>query len=402
MLIRAPWGVVREGKMIKNVGVCVEDDKISAWGDADSFQKSDFDTCVDLSGCVLSPGWINAHTHLDYGFLKGKLSGRSFVGWIQEVVKAKAGVSESEIIESIESGAAEAFWSGTTTVLSVSSFPECIAKVDVGALQVVWAVEWIDARGSVSEDVLREAMDDWISRGRAGERWAISPHAPYSASRDLYAMCKRWVEEYGGLLTTHVGESEAEWTLFQKGQGAFAEWFLKRGNLIPDERCSPMRYLRGKGGLPRNTLCVHGNYMEEEDLDAMAAGGMAVVHCPRCHDYFGHRDFDWEAYRERGISVCIGTDSLASTPSLDLRGELRHLSKSGAGKKMKAIDLWRMVTVDAAGALGMKGSHGVIDRGAVADIVAFPLKDDEDPWSFIFEEKSRVEWIMVGGKIYKR
>jgi imidazolonepropionase-like amidohydrolase len=61
-----------------------------------------------------------------------------------------------------------------------------------------------------------------------------------------------------------------------------------------------------------------------------------------------------------------------------------------------------MVTVDAAKALGMEGRRGVIEAGAIADLVAFPLKNDEEPWSFLFEEGAEIEWVMVGGEVYRR
>lgn len=400
-LIRAPWGVIGQGVMWRDVGVCVEEGRIVAWGSADDFCDGDFDRCVKLSGCVLSPGWINAHAHLDYGFLRGKLRGENFVKWIQEVVKAKASVCEQEIVDSMEQGAKEAFWSGCTTMVAVSSFPQWIAKADVGALRMVWAVEWLDAGDALRELRVREAMEDWMRCARENDRWGISPHAPYSTSIELYKGCRRWAEACDGLFTTHVGESEAEWLLFQNGKGDFTDWFAERGiKGVARKGMSPFQYLVECGALPQSALCVHGNYMTDEDLDVVAKQRMGMVHCPRCHDFFGHRAFDWDAYRRRGITVCIGTDSLGSTPSLDLRGELRWLRDRDLN--FNEVELWRMVTVEAAQVVGMARSRSVIDLGADADLVAFPLREEENPWSFVFEEDLKIEWIMTRGQIYEK
>ena len=74
---------------------------------------------------------------------------------------------------------------------------------------------------------------------------------------------------------------------------------------------------------------------------------------------------------ERGLNVCIGTDSLASNPSLSVLEELRFLR--GKYPDLSADLLIEMGTIRGARALGMETITGSIAPGFSADLTAIPL-----------------------------
>ena len=77
--------------------------------------------------------------------------------------------------------------------------------------------------------------------------------------------------------------------------------------------------------LVKNGFIVHGNFLTESDLDFMAKNSIALVHCPQSHEWFGHKDPDFEMWKNSGVDICIATDSLASASSLDLMEQLKTL-----------------------------------------------------------------------------
>jgi len=77
--------------------------------------------------------------------------------------------------------------------------------------------------------------------------------------------------------------------------------------------------------LVKNGFIVHGNFLKESDLDFMAKNNIALVHCPQSHEWFGHKDPDFEMWKKSGVSLCIATDSLASADSLDLMEQVKTL-----------------------------------------------------------------------------
>ncbi len=77
--------------------------------------------------------------------------------------------------------------------------------------------------------------------------------------------------------------------------------------------------------LVKNGFIIHGNFLTESDLNFMAKNNIALVHCPQSHEWFGHKDPDFEMWKKSEVDICIATDSLASASSLDLMEQLKTL-----------------------------------------------------------------------------
>ncbi|MCS7063109.1 MAG: amidohydrolase family protein [Methylacidiphilales bacterium] len=398
-LILAPWAVVEDGVIVEAAAVWVEGDKIGGWARADGVDRKDYDQVVELDHCVLSPGWLNAHTHWDYGFLRGNWPrGGSFIEWLQQMVEVKRRADRAAVSEAMVNSAEESLRSGCTTVLTICSFPEWIPDAFQAAPRTIWAIEWIDFLQPIAADFLEERMSEYMRRVvNFHHSIAISPHAPYTASPDLYRMALDWASRYNVICTTHLAESEAEWKMWTEGDGEMSEWLSGRFWWQWTVGQTPVSSLVQSGGMTGGMLIAHGNYLCCEDYAWLKRYDATVVHCPRCHGFFGHQDFDWESYRRSEINVCVATDSLASTSSLDLRGELFYLKQQNP--EWSERELWRSVTLYPARGLRLADCCGRISAGLNADLVAFPLRKELEPWSFIYEENETVSWVMMGGKI---
>ena len=90
----------------------------------------------------------------------------------------------------------------------------------------------------------------------------------------------------------------------------------------------PLDYLEMLAVASR-VLIIHGNYLSRDEIGLLSdhAESMAVVFCPRTHDYFGHDRYPLEHMLMAGVTVCLGTDSRASSPDLDLLAEIRHVAR---------------------------------------------------------------------------
>jgi len=129
----------------------------------------------------------------------------------------------------------------------------------------------------------------------------------------------------------------------------------------------------------------------------VAQTGASVVHCPKCHTYFGHAPFPMKALRQYGVNVCLGTDSLASNNTLDMRAEMREAQVvHGLGDR----ELLEMVLLNGAKALGQAGKLGQISPGSVADLVAFPCDAEaaEDPYHRVVQSRGEPRLLVVNGK----
>src|SRR5580765_5917741 len=146
MIIRARMVVTMDGAPIENGAVAVSGNRIVDVGGFDEIKTRNAGNAVDLGEQVLLPGLINAHCHLDYTCLRGKIPRQtSFTNWIRAINAEKAGLTAQDYVASINAGLAEAYRSGTTTIANLTAFPELIARIDE-TVQTWWFAELIDVR----------------------------------------------------------------------------------------------------------------------------------------------------------------------------------------------------------------------------------------------------------------
>ncbi len=236
-----------------------------------------------------------------------------------------------------------------------------------------------------------ENQPDWLGG------FGLSPHAPYTASIELYRLAKHCCELHDMPFTTHISESVEEHEMFLYGKGPLHDFMLSIGRDCSDcAHGSSLSHLLEHRVLTDRCLAVHLNYLQEYDYPLLVESRANVVHCPKCHEFFGHSRFPLERMLDREINVCLGTDSLASNNSLDMRSEIRQAQIFHPD--LHPVDWWRMVTANGAKALGQSGVIGEIRVGARADLVAFPLRQDIDPFASLISGKKPPTFFMIDGK----
>ncbi len=150
-------------------------------------------------------------------------------------------------------------------------------------------------------------------------------------------------------------------------------------------------------------LVIHGNYLDDEELDFLAEhrDRMSLVYCPRTHDYFRHAPYhDLAKLSQRGVRVCLGTDSRASNPDLDLLAELRFVAQRA---HLPGDFVLSLVTQNAASALGIENECGAIAVGRRADLCVLrtSLSAAHDPFELIWDANAMVEAVLIAGKLFQ-
>src|SRR5947207_9165148 len=125
MIVRARTVVTMDGAPIENGAVAISGNRIIDLGSFDEVERRNSGEIVDLGEQALLPGLINAHCHLDYTCLRGKIPPqRSFTDWIRAINAEKAKLSPDDCLASINEGFTEARKFGTTAVANLTGFPE--------------------------------------------------------------------------------------------------------------------------------------------------------------------------------------------------------------------------------------------------------------------------------------
>ncbi len=410
MIIRARIVVTMHGAPIENGAVAVSGNLIVDVGRFDDVKTRNADNAIDLGEQVLLPGLINAHCHLDYTCLRGKIPPqKSFTDWIRAINAEKSTLLPKDYVASIAEGFAETKRFGTTTVANLTGLPELIPQIQT-PIRTWWFAELIDIR---APERANELVDSAIEALKQTPGWGLAPHALFTASKDVFRRCEEIAKQEDILLTTHLAESREEMEMFRDAAGPLYEFIKSLGRPMDD--CwneTPLELfldLIGSGrsqNRPRTIevnrpypfwIVAHLNELTERDFDLLERSNSKfhVVHCPRSHNYFGHSPFAFDRLRSLGFNICLGTDSLASNETLSLFDEMRTFQKNFP--RVSPEEILQMVTVNSARALRQENALGQIRPGFGADLIAVPCSGSTDIFEQIIACDAPVSWSMVTG-----
>jgi aminodeoxyfutalosine deaminase len=418
MIIRARAVVTMDGPPIENGAVAVSRNRIIDVGKFPEISaRHSGQQLVDLGEQVMLPGLINAHCHLDYTCLRGQIPPKkSFADWIRSINAEKAKLSAQDYLASITEGFAEAKRFGTTTIANLTAFPELIPQV-ASPIRTWWFAELIDVRSPERANELVDRAISALKRARDSSGGiGLAPHAPFTASTNLYRRCEEIAHRENFLLTTHLAESREEMSMFCDSAGPLYEFIKEIGRDMSDcgdqtpldrflgtvrDSSTALRSARNDKRAVRNDagwVVAHLNELAESDFELLETfrGKFHVVYSPRSHDYFAHSPFAFERLRDLGFNICLGTDSLASNENLSLFAEMRAFRRSVTAVSPK--EALEMVTVNGGCALGRPQSLGRIRANYFADLIAIPCRGITDVFEEILAFDQPVHWIMVNGK----
>jgi cytosine/adenosine deaminase-related metal-dependent hydrolase len=397
MIIRARVVVTMDGPPIKNGAVVISGGRITDVGVIGEVKARNSGAVVDLGERALLPGLINAHCHLDYTGLRGKIpSSKSFTEWIRSINAEKEKRSEEDYRAAIEQGLAETRKFGTTTVVNFEAFPKLISTIRQ-PMRVWWLAELIDVRDPKRAS---EMVDAALAALGNAEHRGLAPHALFTASAAMYRRCEEIGQRDKIVLSTHLAESHEEMLMFCESRGALYEFLKSIGRDMSD--CggnTPLASFLGRAcghAGSQSWLVAHLNELTPNDFELLETSfhNFHVVHCPRSHNYFGHSPFQFQKLQSLGLNICLGTDSLASNEDLSLFGEMRAFQK--AFPKVSSRDILSMVTRNPALALGKPDELGSIRLGSHADLIALPV-GGPTLYDEIISLEDAVSWSMVGG-----
>src|SRR5438046_573848 len=369
MIVRARTVVTMDGPPIENGAVVISGDRVLDVGKFPEVSgRHAGEEIVDLGEQALLPGLINAHCHLDYTCLRGKIPPqKSFANWIRAINAEKAKLSEQDYLASIADGFAEAKRFGTTTIANLTAFPELIPQVNP-QIRTWWFAELIDVRDPNRTTDLVELAIDAMKRARDSDGGiGLAPHALFTASANLYRRCEEIAQRENILLTTHLAESREEMSMFHNASRPLYEFLKNIGRDMSD--CgheTPFAWFAKIAGAPAGRTLItewivaHLNELAESDFELLeeSTKKLHVVHSSRSHDDFGHSRFPYERLSYIGFHYVLGTDSLASNEDLSLFAEMRVFQRSEPAFSPKEV--LEMVTGNAALALGQLQALGRI------------------------------------------
>jgi cytosine/adenosine deaminase-related metal-dependent hydrolase len=330
------------------------------------------------AGAMIVPGLVNAHSHLEYTVYGGFADGQGFGEWIATHIARKRALRLEDVLAIARWGVAASLAAGITTTADFSfSGAAATAAGELGLRAIVY----LEVFGS--EPRLAEERFAALRLGLAESelvRIGVSPHAPYTCSAEVY----RWCLSLGLPVGTHLAESRSENDWLEHGTGPLA---AQRALLVEPTGARSVASLAAL--LCPELLCAHCVDLEPGEIALLARNDVPVAHCPRSNALLGCGVAPLGELRAAGIRVGLGTDSPASTPSLDPWEEMRAAVLGARARArrpgaLSAEEALRLATLDAARALGLASELGSLTPGKRADLTVVsaagsPYDPVEDP-----------------------
>jgi cytosine/adenosine deaminase-related metal-dependent hydrolase len=395
----AEWVLPITAPPLKGGAVAVDGERIAMVGAADAVRAAHPSAAVvDLGAAVLLPGFVNAHSHLEYTSFRGMLDDAQFGDWIIALVDVKASLTPEEYLWSARLGALEALSSGITTVADTTYTGETLTAAAEAGLR---GVAYLEVFG-IDDTTLDQTMADLETRldkvrALASPRFEIglAPHAPYTVSSRLFQTLAGYAREHGLKVASHVAESREEVTYIRSGSGKFAHDYREKMGwermLIQPYGVSPIKYLQQWGLFDANFLAVHCVHASIDDIRILKAKNAAVAHCPKSNAKTGCGIAPLPDLMRLGVRVGFGTDSPASSNIMDMFDEMRtalflHRGVARDVGVLNAEQCVRIATLGGAEALGLDDRVGSLDQGKQADLVAVDVSGShfvpiDDPYS---------------------
>ena len=399
-------------------GVAVEGSKIVRVGTR-SVLTAEFPGAetIEYGKAAITPGLVNVHSHLEITAMRGALDAveDNFAAWLLKLNAIRTELGHEGVLRGALVGAREGAAAGVTCFGDIGR----MGSVGLEALTTTGLRGVVFQETEFSPDN-RTAKDDFLALASKFEalkkdetelvRIALSPHSPYTVGSELFELLAQYSILNRIPLSIHAAESADEIELLAKGTGLFSTFYERFDVEWSSPRSTPIEYLERLGVLATQPLLAHCVRVTETDIERIAANGASIAHCPKSNAKFGHGAAPLEKFLESGITVGLGSDSVASNNVCDLLEESRFAAltarnRHDSNRFVTAQEIFECATLGGARALGMDDSIGSLELGKEADLAVIDLTHDaQDPVSdiyaaLVFSSNARdVKATIVAGK----
>ncbi len=319
---------------------------------------------------VLAPGFVNVHCHLELSHTRGMIPEHTgLINFLKNISLRRNEFTTEQKDAARLKGYEELVANGVVAVGDIANTTDTLPLREQGQLHFH---TFIEALGFTEANALRSlgyaqgTYDTFAGQSPTGKvlRQTITPHAPYSVSSALFKAIDAF--NSNSLLSIHNQEGTAESDFYKHKEGGVRDLLQALG--IDDSLFTPT----GKSSLQsylewltyeRPYIFVHNTYSEKEDIQFVKSRIKEAYWClcPNANLYIENKLPDIELLVNEGVTICIGTDSLASNKQLCILSELDTINQHYPGVGWETLLKW--ATSNGAKALQMDGVIGTIEPG---------------------------------------
>ena len=363
LLLRGGWIVTQNpAREIVRGDVLVAGDRIAAVGAV----RDSADEEINVSGCAVLPGFINAHTHVANTLLRGVADDVPLERMLEVAFGVDARLTRRDVQIGALLGCVEMIRAGTTSFHDMFYWEDEVARA-VRESGMRGFLSWVvlDPDKTTQRGVPVKNAESFIRKHRGDPLVtpSVAPHGVCTCSEETYRAAKDLAEAEGVRLHTHLSETRGEVYNHVKATGARPVEWLERIGLLSDR-----------------LLAAHCVWLTIREVELLARRGVRVAHCPVSNMKLASGGCaPVPEMRDRGVVVSLGTDSPLSNNGMDPFAEMKtaallHKALRWDAAAMPAQTVLDMATIDGARALGVERELGSIEVGKRADLAVVDLR----------------------------
>jgi 5-methylthioadenosine/S-adenosylhomocysteine deaminase len=373
-------------RVIGRGAVIIRGARIEALGEQAGLEREidEADEKIDGRGMLAMPGLVNAHTHTFQSLLRGLADGKDLLSFLRDLIyPVTAVMTPEEIARGAAVSVLEAIKSGTTCLIdNLSADTSFETTDDIAQVMASSGIRGVVARGIRLE----------TPRSRT---WRVPPHVfAFNLAEEIditRSLIEKWRERANG----RVGICPAPLTLFLAGPddlrqiGALAQAYETPVEIhiaesqsevaatLEDYGCREVELLDRVGLLNERLQAVHCVWLEDAEIDLLAASAAHVIHCPTSNMLLGSGVTRLPRMIESGLNIALGSDGIGNYDhdmfsvmrATSLLQRVHNLRPDAIG----AEDVVYMATMGGARSLGLEREIGSLEPGKRADLILLDL-----------------------------
>jgi cytosine/adenosine deaminase-related metal-dependent hydrolase len=317
----------------------------------------------------ICPGFINSHCHLELSYLRGKMTENSGLDkFIVELEQIRKGIKEEEQTEAIHDAEQEMIKNGIVAAADICNSNSTFSIKNNSKIYYHSFIESFASDPQRSELAFDKALKLYneIIIHKNNNVASITPHAPYSLSKDLFSKIKEFALKTGNIISIHHQESEEENKFFLSSNGNIKDMHHRFGVEKSDFSNSGLRPLAAIADfLPKNNpvQLVHNTVTTDIDIDFAEQNFKELYwcFCPNANLFIEQKLPEFALFYNKKCRITVGTDSLASNRSLSVLDELKTIWASIPFIPLNEMLKW--ATINGAEFIKQGNRLGTIEKG---------------------------------------
>lgn len=300
---------------------------------------------------VVSPAFVNAHSHLEYRGMQGKMQATNYWDWIREITEFKKTESDVRVRQECIAAAHENKKTGVAVLAEHSDRPFAATAILSASAQAVIFQETITffERDSTKEKLRQIRLKAMDQAKVLRKPVFLTPHAYHTVDRQTLA-------DFGASnepISIHVAETEHESELTERGEGPIADFYRRFAYEVEPTGKPIVPTLNDLGLVRPGAQFVHCCAISDSDIGLLAENQVSVAHCPRSNTRLKCPSAPVREMLSAGVKVGLGLDSPASSGQIDMFSEMREALRVSCDRSepLTPEEVWSMATDKGAESL---------------------------------------------------